>query len=179
MIPENVKTLPDDISSNQELIQEAINLGCTKAKVILTKTISMAHWMKLQCQYGCPHYGSLLTCPPYAPNVDEMTEILPEYEKALLINASPESNGREIVVHLENFLKAKGFSKAFALCAQPCNLCDPCTVESTCKYPEKARPTLQACGIDVDETIHNNGWSDLGRQSPCTPTHTVGLVFLS
>ncbi len=48
MIPENVKTLPDDISSNQELIQEAINLGCTKAKVILTKTISMAHWMKLQ-----------------------------------------------------------------------------------------------------------------------------------
>jgi len=179
MIPENVKALPGNICSNQELIQEAIGLGCTKAKVILTKTISMAHWMKLQCQYGCSHYGSLLTCPPYTPNADEMADILPEYDKALLINASPETNVGEIVVHLENYLKEKGFSKAFALSAQPCNLCIPCTIDTNCQHPDKARPTLQACGIDVNETVHNNGWDDLGQQTPCTPTHAIGLVLLA
>ncbi|MBT7475564.1 MAG: hypothetical protein HN649_02940, partial [Nitrospina sp.] len=123
MAPENIKSLPKSTRSNQELIQEAIDLGCTKAKVILTRTISMAHWMSLQCQYGCANYGSLLTCPPHTPNADEMAEILPEYENALLINGSPETNIREIGVHLEKYLKGKGFNKAFALCAQPCDLC--------------------------------------------------------
>ena len=107
-----------------------------------------------------------------------MAEILPEYEKALLINTSPETNVREIVVHLEKYLKGKGCNKAFALCAQPCDLCSPCTIATKCQYPEKARPTLQACGIDVNETIHNNGWDDLGQQAPCTPTHAIGMVLL-
>ena len=178
MTSENIKSLPQNIRSNQELIQEAIGLGCTKAKVILTKTISMAHWMKLQCQYGCSHYGSLLTCPPFAPDTEEMSEVLSDYEKALLINASPETNVREIVVQLESLLKEKGFSKAFALAATPCDLCDPCTISTCCQYPEKARPTLQACGIDVNETVHNNGWGDLGKQTPCTPTHAIGLVLI-
>lgn len=178
MTPENIKALPENIRSNQELIQEAIRLGCTKAKVILTKTISMANWMKLQCQYGCSHYGSLLTCPPYTPDAEEMSEVLVEYDKALLINASPDTNVREIVVQLEKRLKEKGFSKAFALSAKPCDLCDPCTIATNCQFPEKARPTLQACGIDVNETINNNGWDDLGKQSPCTPTHAIGMVLM-
>ncbi len=178
MTPENIKTLPGNILSNQELIQEAIRLGCTKAKVILTKTISMANWVKLQCQYGCSHYGSVLTCPPYTPQAEEMSEVLVEYDKALLINASPETNVREIVVHLEEVLKEKGFNKAFALSAQPCDLCEPCTIATHCQYPDKARPTLQACGIDVNETIHNNGWDDLGPQTPCAPTHAIGMVLI-
>ena len=178
MTPENVKFLPENTRLNQEMIHEAINLGCTKAKVILTKTKSMSHWMNQQCQFGCSHYGTLLTCPPCTPNADEMAEILPEYEKALLINASPETNVREIVVHLEKYLKGKGFNKAFALCAQPCDLCSPCTIATKCQSPEKARPTLQACGIDVKETIHTTGWDDLGQQAPCTPTHAIGMVLL-
>ena len=60
MPPEKIKALPEKIRLNQELIQEAICLGCTKAKVILTKTISIANWMKLQCQYGCSQYLSLI-----------------------------------------------------------------------------------------------------------------------
>ncbi len=178
MTPENIKALPENILSNQELIQEAIRLGCIKAKVILTKTISMANWMKLQCQYGCSHYGSVLTCPPYTPQAEEMSEVLLEYEKAMLINASPETNVREIVVHLEKVLKEKGFNKAFALSAQPCDLCEPCTIATHCQFPDKARPTLQACGIDVNETIHNNGWDDLGPQTPCAPTHAIGMVLI-
>ena len=83
-----------------------------------------------------------------------MAEILLEYEKAFLINASPETNVREIVVHLEKYLKGKGFNRAFALCAQPCD-------------------------INVNETIHNNGWDDLGQQTPCTPNHAIGMVLLA
>jgi predicted metal-binding protein len=81
-------------------------------------------------------------------------------------------------VQLEKLLKKKGFNKAFALSAQPCELCDPCTIATSCQFPEKARPTLQACGIDVNETINNNGWDDLGQQTPCTPNHSIGMVLM-
>ena len=178
MALEKIKELPKNIRFNQELIQEALKLGASKAKLILTQTITMANWVKLHCQYGCSSYGVCLTCPPYSPSVDEMNDILPEYEKALLINASPETHTAEIIIQLENYLKAKGFNKAFALGAQPCSLCEPCTFSTNCKHPDKARPTLQSCGIDVNETIHNNGWDDLGPQTPCTPTHAIGMVLL-
>ena len=61
MIPDNVKMIPKNISSNQELIQDALNLGCTKAKVVLIQTITMANWVKLHCQFGCSKYSKVLT----------------------------------------------------------------------------------------------------------------------
>ena len=45
MTPDNVKMMPKNISSNQELIQEALDLGCTKAKIVLAQTISIANWL--------------------------------------------------------------------------------------------------------------------------------------
>ena len=179
MIPDNVKMIPKNISSNQELIQEALDLGCTKAKIVLTQTISIANWVKLHCQFGCSQYAKLLTCPPCTPDSDEMAEILNEYEKALLINASLDTNVQEVVVNLENSFKKKGYHKAFALGAKPCDLCSPCTVSTFCQYPEKARPTSQACGIDVQSTIDKNGWTDLSNQIPCSDSHTIGMVLLS
>lgn len=179
MIPDNVKPIPKSIRSNQELVQEALDLGCSKAKIVLTQTISMAHWVKLRCQFGCSHYGKVITCPPCSPDSEEMAEVINEYEKALLINASPDANVQEIVVSLENSLKKKGYHKAFALGARPCDLCTPCTVSTFCQFPEKARPTLQACGIDVKSTVDRNGWKDLANQKPCSDSHTVGMVLLS
>ena len=178
MIPDNVKNIPKNVLSKQELIQEALDLGCTKAKVVLTQTISMAHWVKLHCQFGCTQYAKLLTCPPYTPDADEMAEIIGEYEKALLINTAPNANVQEIVVRLENSFKEKGYLKAFALGAKPCGLCDPCTISTFCQYPEKARPTLQACGIDVKTTVDKNGWTDLAPNKPCSESHTIGMVLL-
>ena len=179
MIPDNVKAIPKNISSNQELIQEALGLGCTKAKVVLTQTISLGNWVKLHCQFGCSQYGKLLTCPPCTPDSEEMAEILSQYEKALLINANPDSNVQEIVVSLESSFKKKGFYKAFALGAKPCDLCSPCTISTFCQYPEKARPTLQAFGIDVQSTIEKNGWTDLSNQKPCSESHTIGMVLIT
>ena len=179
MIPKNIKMIPENIRSNKELIQEALDLGCEKAKVISTKAISLAHWVKLQCQFGCSNHGKLFTCPPFTPESEEMAEILEEYDQALLIYVNHDTNVQEVVIHLETRFKQKGYQKAFALGAQPCNLCDPCTISTFCQYPEKARPTLQAFGIDVQSTIDKNGWTDLSNQIPCSDSHTIGMVLLS
>ena len=179
MIPKNIKMIPESIRSNQELIQEALGLGCAKAKVISTKAISLAHWVKLHCQFGCSKHGKLFTCPPFTPESEEMAEILEEYDQALLIYANHDTNVQEIVIHLETRFKQNGYQKAFALGAQPCKLCDPCTISTFCQYPEKARPTLQACGIDVNATVSNNGWADVIQHKPCSDSHPIGIILLS
>jgi len=179
MIPENIKMIPESIRSNQELIQEALNLGCMKAKVISTKAISLAHWVKLQCQFGCSKHARLFTCPPFTPESEEMAEILEEYDQALLIHGDHDTNVQEIVIDLETRFKQKGYQKAFALGAQPCKLCNPCTISTFCQYPEKARPTLQACGIDVKATVNNNGWTDCIPYKPCSDSHPIGMILIS
>ncbi|SVA25311.1 uncharacterized protein METZ01_LOCUS78165 [marine metagenome] len=179
MIPKNIKMMPENIRSNQELIQEALGLGCARAKVISTKAISLAHWVKLHCQFGCSKHGKLFTCPPFTPESEEMAEILEEYDQALLIYANHDTNVQEIVIHLETRFKQNGYQKAFALGAQPCKLCDPCTISTFCQYPEKARPTLQACGIDVNATVSNNGWADVIQHKPCSDSHPIGMILLN
>ena len=76
--------MPESIRSNRELIQDALDFGCAKAKVISTETISLAHWVKLQCQFGCSNHARLFTCPPFTPESEEMAEILEEYDQAFL-----------------------------------------------------------------------------------------------
>jgi len=59
------------------------------------------------------------------------------------------------VVEREAFLQ--GYHKAFAFGAGPCNLCKSCPEEG-CKHPDKARPSMEACGIDVFTTARSNGY---------------------
>jgi predicted metal-binding protein len=173
-----VTNLPRNIQSNQELIQEALDLGCVKAKVIPTKTIALARWLRLQCQYGCPHFGTRLTCPPFSPMADETSELLLDYAKALLIQASCSDAVRDIVLRLEDNLKKKGFYKAFALGAKTCDLCEACTVDTHCEFPEKARPSLRAFGIDIPKTILDNGWSLAAPPDYCNGNHPIGMVLI-
>ncbi len=173
-----VKKLAAKIGSQKKIIDTAYSLGCVNAKIILTRTISLGRWVKLHCQYGCQYYGTRYTCPPCTPNADEMSEILLDYQKALLIQAPEGKQVREIVVSLEDYLKKEGYYKAFGLCATPCDLCEVCTLDTQCKYPEKARPTLQACGIDVSQTMAINGWENVSPIEPCSDSHSIGLVLI-
>lgn len=164
-------------TTNQELTDTAISLGCVKAKIILTKTISLGSWNKMQCQYGCPYYGKRFTCPPAAPTVDEMSQILLDYHKAILVQTEHANQIREIVVTLEENFKQKGFHKAFAFSATPCDLCETCTLDTGCQYPGKARPTLHGCGIDVAQTTCNNGWN--ATKQSCPESMPVGMVLIN
>lgn len=174
----NVIKLPQSLHTQKGLIEEALALGVLRAKVIETKSIALGSWVKLHCQYGCSYYGKLHTCPPCSPTSYEMAEILTEYEKALLVYGHPESNIREVTVELEESFKQKGFYKAFALCSRPCDLCEVCTINTHCLYPEKARPTLQACGVNLHQTFFDNGWGDSGPAKPCAENPNIGLVLL-
>tara|TARA_Y100000590_G_scaffold329262_1_gene373935 strand:+ start:317 stop:469 length:153 start_codon:yes stop_codon:yes gene_type:complete len=50
MIPKNTTMIPESILSYKEPIEEALDFGCRKSKVISTRSFSLTHWVKFQCQ---------------------------------------------------------------------------------------------------------------------------------
>ena len=52
-------------------MKRAKDLGVKNAKIISTKSIVTAEWVRLKCQFGCGGYGRTLTCPPYSPTPEK------------------------------------------------------------------------------------------------------------
>jgi predicted metal-binding protein len=66
----------------------------------------------------------------------------------------------EALVELEGELFKDGYYKAFVFLAGPCRLCKKCAAveNDPCLFPWKARPSMEACGIDAYQTARNNGF---------------------
>ncbi len=176
-IAQLVRSQPQTLSQ-QKLIEEAVSRGAVNAKVILTHTITLGNWTRLKCQFGCPEFGKRFTCPTFTPSTQEMSDILRDYENAIVVEAKDSASVHGLVLGIESFLRQKGYSKAFGIGALPCDLCEVCTVDTHCEHPQEARPTLQGCSIDVFQTMSNIGWKLVAGQEPCSEHQTVGIILI-
>lgn len=142
------------------LCKKALGLGAKKCKVIDVKTVKTAAWVRYKCQFGCSGYGECLTCPPYSPKPQETQKILDCFKKAIIIHCERGSKTdiSKIAFEVEKLAFFKGYYKALAMSAGPCRLCRSCNTNSLCRHAEIARPSMEACGIDVYQTVRSNGF---------------------
>lgn len=152
---------------SEELCKLARELGAVEAKVVSPKNVFTGEWVRLKCQYGCSEYGRHLTCPPYSPTPQTTRRMLDEYQCAILVRGERTSPLREIGAELELRIFLAGYYKAFALLCGPCCICGTCPVAEsdteaegkvTCQHPDKARPAMEAAGIDVFATARAAGF---------------------
>jgi len=166
----------------EKLKNKAINIGASDNLIKLInvkKDVIIPSWTRIKCQFGCPNFGKNLCCPPYIPTIDEWKRFLNEYKYGLIFGFE----GRiedifkdpkklcEDIFSLEREAFLLGFYKAFVYFPGPCKLCDKCIINekdfpknldykilrSFCKHLDKARPSMEATGIDVFGTIKNIG----------------------
>lgn len=162
-------------------IKRALALGAEQALWIeADRVVVTAHWVRLKCQYGCGAYGTNLTCPPYSPTPAYTQKMLNEYTQGLLFTFHVDSEENEgnvrqkmkrAVADLERELFLDGYYGAFGMSSGPCNLCEECDVTRSCALPRLARPSMEACGIDVFATLRNVGLQlnvVTSSQQPCT-----------
>jgi predicted metal-binding protein len=147
----------------------ARQLGAVDAKVISPKNVFTGQWVRWKCQYGCSEYGKHLTCPPHSPTPDVTRKVLDEYQYAILLRGERTAPLRAIGAELELRLFLAGYYKAFALLCGPCSSCGTCAImddykegepdyKVRCRHPEKARPAMEAAGIDVFATTRAAGF---------------------
>ena len=137
--------------------KQAKEKGIDHAVVVETSRVVTAPWVRMKCQFGCAGYGETLCCPPRTPTPDEMRRILDSYAFGILLHRHIKKGGKtavrlsETAVDVERALFLDGYYKAWALGSGPCDRCKTCNMEG-CLHPDSARPSMEACGIDVYAT---------------------------
>jgi predicted metal-binding protein len=157
-------------------VTRAKKLGAKEAKIVPADSVVTAQWVRAKCQFGCGGYGKSLNCPPHSPTPEQTKNMLTSYEHALLIHGGENTPIGEIVRRLERKIFLDGHYKAFGMGAGPCSLCDECP--EFCKYPDRARPAMEACGIDVYATVRANGFPiEVLTNEDCAPDY-YGMVLI-
>jgi len=168
-----------DLSDETLCRMAAEKAGVKDAKIVSPSDVETARWVRLKCQFGCDGYGQCLVCPPFTPTPEEMRKVLDAYRRAILIHFEAEAKIKAMVVELEREIFLRGASRAFGLGAGPCYFCKKCPVdEGQCRHAERARPAMEACGIDVFSTVKKAGFPiEVVRPARQCPNY-YGLVLV-
>jgi predicted metal-binding protein len=155
----------------------ACALGAYEAKIIKAATVLTAPWVSLKCRFGCELYGLGYCCPPQTPTPLEMRDVIACYEHTLLFHCTKPGNTSRIAYELEREIFLSGFYKAIGLGSGPCRICRKCSPKG-CLHPDKARPSMEACGIDVFTTVRTNGFPiEVLKDESCQGNY-YGLVLI-
>jgi len=189
----------------------ALELGASDAAIIPASDIVVDERVRLKCLVPrCRRAGETPNCPPSAPDLDLVRRAFDRFSWAILLKCdvgpiqdyAPGSGttreekrrvlsfhrqGADIVYALERQAYKDGYHLALGLSGGSCKdyLCQGMLCQfldsGRCRFPQRARPAMEAMGIDVISLINKVGWQayalldDLGR-IPCAIT--VGLVFI-
>ncbi len=162
----------------QCFVRRALELGAKEARIIAAQSVVTAPWVRVKCQYGCPIYGTRLTCPPHSPPPERTREIVASFKKGILVEGEM-LKVTPLVAALEREIFLAGYYKALAMGDGPCLKCSECALEKGCKFPFEARPSMEACGIDVYQTLKNNGITVKVARTPDSPHRHHGLVLVA
>jgi len=142
--------------------KEALGTEMDGARVIDPRSVITAEWVRMKCQFGCTGFGTSLCCPPHSPTPEITRKVIDSYRKVILLHRrlprGEKAKGfNEAVVDLEIKIFLDGYYQAWSMGSGPCRLCKECDLTS-CKNGYRARPSMEACGIDVFKTARDNGF---------------------
>ena len=173
-----IKPLTDDSNELLDSLQEfALETGASKAAIIDTQHIVIKEQVRLKCRVPiCKSYNRNLMCPPNVMDVDEFKSVLKDYSRALVVQKEgevkpgqekdrliifkPANELHQLVNDVEREAFHLGFRFATGFIGGSCKLCDECVTVGSglpCEHPFKARPSMEAMGIDVFETARIAG----------------------
>ena len=135
------------------LVDKAIKLGASEAKLVETDKIIFDPRSHLKCRFGCNRWGKYWTCPPnLSISPESFMEAFEWYKTGIIINTSDPKVGQAVTLAIEKeAMLSLGCSFAFAMVL--CVECEVCAFPDPCLHPHLARPSMDAYGIDIGKTV--------------------------
>lgn len=155
-----------------------VGSGIFQYKLIKPDEIPFSQAVVDMCKANrCGKYGTCWTCPPGVGALDELERKIKSYKTACVFTCrydledsfdfegmvEGQKSAKRILQNIIEQLQADG-KKFMALGCEGCGLCEKCTYpDSPCRFPGKAVPSVEACGINVVELAkkiginYNNG----------------------
>jgi predicted metal-binding protein len=189
----------------------ALELGASASAIIPAGDVVVDERVRLKCLVPrCLRAGETPNCPPNAPDLDLVRRAFSHYSWAVLFKCdvgpiedyapgagktteekrrvlSFHRQGSDVVYGLERQAYKDGYHLAMGFGGGSCKdyLCQGMLCQfldsGRCRFPHRARPAMEAMGIDVISLVNRAGWEayalvgDLG-EIPCAVT--VGIVFI-
>jgi predicted metal-binding protein len=161
-----------------EKYQKMLNgLGAVSSKIIEPAAIVTAPWTIYKCQYGCKKYGASWRCPPKSPGYKQTQEMIDCYKTAILFCCHDLSIVTDIAVKVAKEIFLDGYYKVIAFGSGPCGKCKECNPKG-CNFPLDVIPAMEACGIDVFQTVRNNGYMINTLRSREEAQNYFGLILV-
>jgi len=205
------KVSEEQLQKDLEIYRKrAVELGASDAKIITTDMVILDERVRAKCMYPkCPSYGLSVHCPPYTQDLDQIRKIISNYKYAILIKldvppqdmAGPDAKKRrawtpygmkryEIVGKLESEAFHDAYHFALAFVGGSCKIyfcpnveCSALKPGQACRAPLKARPSMEAVGMDVYTMAAKVGWNiyPIGERTPPSEVACgvfIGIVFI-
>lgn len=202
------ETLRADLARYHKL---TLDWGASGAAIIPANEVSIDERVRLKCLVPrCLRAGESPNCPPYAPDLDLVRRALMRFSWAVLFKCDVEpietyapgsgatkaekqrtlsyhKQSGEIVYKLERQAYKDGYHLAMGFGGGSCKdyLCQGLICQfldsGRCRFPHRARPAMEAVGIDVMSLLNKVGWQAYALLDdlsivPCAVT--VGIVFI-
>jgi len=173
--------LKQDLKQYQD---KSLELGASRVKVVKADEIPVDERVTLKCQIPlCFGYGVCANCPPYTLKPAELRALLKKYQWAIFFvtdipseiivrdkvtikeRVAAYQNVYKIVTEIESMAFYDGHYLAFGFGAGSCRHTF-CGLEKDCqamrgekcKFSLRARPSMEAVGIDVYKMVDSVGW---------------------
>ena len=141
----------------QRLKHPILNIGFDDVIEIATDSVVVTEFAKNKCAFGCSS-ANLKHCQANEIPFEETGRLLASYSQAFLIKGTPGTGEfQRKILEAERLAFTGGFHKAFAFWAGPCHICASCDLDKPCLNTKNRRPSMEGSGIDVFETVRNNG----------------------
>lgn len=158
----------------QKAVEYALKLGISLAVAVDPKLLEPEPRIRAFCaENKCGSYNSNYSCPPFVGPLDEIRERIRTFQRGVLLQytrevvikkgsqelAKTKSDFHSKVLQMEEFLKSEGIEKMWGMLGGNCGLCNACRARTgeLCAYPERARNSLEAAGIDVLSLLEKLG----------------------
>ncbi len=144
--------------------------GYTDFRWIKGSEVTIAHWVRFKCIFGCPSYGKRGSCPPEVPTVEECKKFFKEFSNVAIFRfkqalGNPKERcqwSQDInkkLLALERAVFLEGFHKVFLLFMDECRLCIDCSSKrAMCNQPADSRPSPEGFGVDLFTTVKQCGY---------------------
>ena len=191
----------------QRYVNKAIEFGASDAKIIPADWVIVDERVRLKCYVPkCYAYGQSPYCPPNTPEPEFIRKALSRFKWAILVKhdvmpvedftgkgwAKAHSKHHrkifEIIGKLESLASIEGYPLATGFAAGSClhELCDGtgCRMinNGTCPHNLRARPSMEAVGIDVYNLAARVGWDiyacHVPAGTPVPSAMSVGILFV-
>jgi len=201
--------VPEDVLQADlcRYVNKAIEIGASDAKIIPADWVIVDERARLKCYIPkCYAYGQSPYCPPNTPEPEFMRKALSRFKWAILIKhevtpvddftgkgwAKAHSKHHrkvfEIIGNLESLASVEGYHFATGFAAGSCvhELCggNACRALNggSCPHNLRARPSMEAVGIDVYNLVAKAGWDiyacHVAEGVTVPSAMSVGILFV-